>query len=165
VDHLVNPLAEVNPEAIYDLLFTTANQVLKTFARQYLGGEVGVTAVLHTLRQVQGRLWGQTLQHHIHLHCMVTAGALVQTKQGYRWRKSQKGFLVPVVALAQQFRDLFCQGVQRLQRQGELRLVGPCADLNVAARVPAMRAKQWEDIEGHRAEGCGSTARRTTTRC
>jgi len=74
LDHLVNPLAEVNPEAIYSLLFSAANQTLKAFASQYLGGEIGVTAVLHT--------WGQTLQHHIHLHCMVTAGALVQAKRG-----------------------------------------------------------------------------------
>jgi len=136
VDHLLNPLAEVNPEAIYDLLFTTANQVLKSFARQYLGGEVGVTAVLH--------MWGQTLQHHIHLHCMVTAGALLHTKQGYRWHKSPSSFLVPVVALAQQFRDAFCQGVQRVQRRGELRLVGPCAELAVAALLQSMRAKKWE---------------------
>ena len=136
VDHLINPLAEVNPEALYDLLFTTANQTLRAFAQQYLGGAVGVTAVLHT--------WGQTLQHHIHLHCMVTAGALVQTKRGYRWRKSAPGFLFPVVALAQQFREAFCQGVQRLQRRGELRLVGACAELDVAGLVQAMRAKQWE---------------------
>jgi hypothetical protein len=136
VDHRVNPLAEVNPEAIYDLLFTTANQVLKSFARQYLGGEIGVTAVLHT--------WGQTLQHHIHLHCMVPAGALVQTKRGYRWRKSPQGFLVPVVALSQQFRDAFCQGLRRLQQRGELRLVGPCADLDVAGLALAMQARKWE---------------------
>jgi hypothetical protein len=136
VDHLVNPLAEVNPEAIYDLLFTTANQTLKVFASRYLGGEVGVTAVLHT--------WGQTLQHHIHLHCMVTAGAAVQTKRGYRWRFSHEGFLVPVVALSQQFREAFCAGVQRLQRRGELRLVGPCADLELTELLTAMRAKAWE---------------------
>ena len=136
VDHLVNPLAEVNPEALYDLLFTTANQTLKAFARQYLGGEIGVTAVLHT--------WGQTLQHHIHLHCMVTGGALLQTKRGSRWHKSAKGFLVPVVALSQQFRDAFCQGLQRLQRRGELRLVGACADLDIAALLTAMRVKKWE---------------------
>lgn len=136
VDHRVNPLAAVNPEAIYDLLFTTANQTLKAFAQQYLGGVVGVTAVLHT--------WGQTLQHHIHLHCMVTAGALVQTPGGQRWRKSAKGFLVPVVALAQQFRDAFCQGLRRLAQRGALRLVGACANLDVAALAQVIQAKKWE---------------------
>ena len=39
LDHRVNALAEVNPEAIYDLLFATANQTLKAFAQQYLGGD------------------------------------------------------------------------------------------------------------------------------
>ncbi len=48
VDHLVNELAYINPQPIYDLLFATANQVLKEFAQRYLGGKVGVTAVLHT---------------------------------------------------------------------------------------------------------------------
>jgi hypothetical protein len=75
---------------------------------------------------------------------MVTAGALVQTKPGYRWRKSPKGFLVPVVALSQQFRDAFCQGLQRLQGRGELRLVGACADLDVAQLAQAMQTKRWE---------------------
>ena len=79
LDHRVNALAKVNPEVIYDLLFATANQTLKAFAQQYLGGEIGVTATLHT--------WGQTLQHHIHLHCMVTGGAAAQTPRGYRFRK------------------------------------------------------------------------------
>lgn len=75
---------------------------------------------------------------------MVTAGALVQTKRGYRWRKSAQGFLVPVVALSQQFRDAFCQGLRRVQQRGELRLVGPCADLDVAGLALAMQARKWE---------------------
>ena len=36
------------PKWIYDLLFETANRVLKEFAQRYLGGKIGVTAVLHT---------------------------------------------------------------------------------------------------------------------
>jgi hypothetical protein len=136
VDHRVNALAEVNPEAVYDLLFATANQVLKTLARQYLGGAIGVTAVLHT--------WGQTLQHHIHLHCMITAGAVVETRTGTRWHKSAPGFLLPVKALSQQFRDAFCAGLRRLARQGALRLVGPCADLDVGQLAQALRDRAWE---------------------
>jgi len=54
VDHLVNDLAYVNPEAIYNLLFDTANPVLKQFTQQYMGGKVGVPAVLHT--------WDQAMQ-------------------------------------------------------------------------------------------------------
>ncbi len=136
LDHRVNALAAVNPAAVYDLLFSTANQTLKAFAQQYLGGEIGVTAVLHT--------WGQTLQHHIHLHCMVTGGALAQTKSGYRFRKCAKGFLLPVVALSQQFRDAFCAGLRRLAQRAALRLVGAGADLDVVALSQALQARKWE---------------------
>ena len=129
-------MAEVNPEAIYDLLFATANQTLKAFAQQYLGGEIGVTAVLHT--------WGQTLQHHIHLHCMVTGGALAQTKSGLPLAQVRHGFLFPVVALAQQFRDAFCAGLRRLAQRDEFRLVGACADLDVVALSRALQARKWE---------------------
>jgi hypothetical protein len=43
---------------------------LNRFGRdlRQLGGDVGVTAVLHT--------WGQTLAQHVHVHCVVTSGAL-----------------------------------------------------------------------------------------
>ncbi len=136
LDHLVNPLAAVNPEAIYDLLFQTANRVLKQFATKYLGGEIGWTAVLHT--------WGQTMQHHIHLHCMITGGALVETAEGYEWRASTPGFLLPVVELSAVFRDAFCKGLLRLHKQGELRLVGECAGVDVEQLVAQMQAKKWE---------------------
>lgn len=39
LDHLINEVAYVNPKAVYDLLFATANQVLKDFAQRYLGGK------------------------------------------------------------------------------------------------------------------------------
>jgi hypothetical protein len=140
VDHLVNPLAYVNPEAIYDLLFRTVKRVLKAFAAKYLGGEIGVTAVLHT--------WGQMIQQHIHLHCMITGGALVETADGYVWQASAPRFLLPVVKLAAAFRDAFCKGLRRLHRQQKLRLVGECAEVDVEALVQEMQAKKWEVFLG-----------------
>jgi hypothetical protein len=112
------------------------NRVLKAFAAKYLGGQVGVTAVLHT--------WGQTMQHHIHVHTMITAGALVKTADGYEWRSSAPKFLFPVVELSAAFRDAFCEGLRRLQRQKKLRLVGECADVDIEQMVKAMQAKKWE---------------------
>lgn len=136
VDHLVNRLASVNPEVIYDLLFQSMNRVVKQFAQHYLGGQVGVTAVLHT--------WGQTMQQHLHLHCMITGGALVETVDGYGWRASAPGFLLPVVELSAAFRDAFCKGLRRLHRQKKLRLVGECAEIDVEQLVKKMQAKKWE---------------------
>ncbi len=140
VDHLINDLAYINPKAIYDLLFATANRVLKEFAQRYLGGKIGVTAVLHT--------WGQTVQHHIHLHCMVTGGALVSTADGYVWRASAPGFLFPALELSAEFRDAFCKGLRRLAKRGELRFVGDCAATDVEPMVKEMQAKDWEVFIG-----------------
>ncbi|MEZ4673111.1 MAG: IS91 family transposase [Caldilineaceae bacterium] len=140
VDHLVNDLAYVNPQPIYDLLFATANRALKEFAQRYLGGKVGVTAVLHT--------WGQTMQHHVHLHCMVTGGALVSTATGDVWRSANSGFLFPVVELSAAFRDAFCKGLTRLAKRGVLRFVGLCPDVDVAKLAQKMQAKKWEVFIG-----------------
>ena len=57
--------------AVYAILFRAAAETLRTIAAdpQHLGAEIGVVAVLHT--------WGQTLQHHPHVHCVVPGGGLV----------------------------------------------------------------------------------------
>src|SRR5512140_2125450 len=56
--HRLNALAQGNPRVIYRLLFQAAADTLLTFGRdaRYLGGVIGVTAILHT--------WGQTLSQH-----------------------------------------------------------------------------------------------------
>src|SRR5574341_33488 len=68
--HALNPLAQGNPRVLYNLLFQAATETLATFGDdpRHLGGELGIVALLHT--------WGQTLVQHLHLHCVVTGGAL-----------------------------------------------------------------------------------------
>ncbi|MCP4403123.1 MAG: hypothetical protein GY801_38180 [bacterium] len=56
---------------VYDLLFHSAAETLKTFGRdpQWLGAEtMGFFGVLHT--------WGQTLSCHPHVHFVVLAGGV-----------------------------------------------------------------------------------------
>ncbi len=134
VDHAFHALAWANPTVIYNLLFATASQLLHEYGQRYLGGRLGFTAVLHT--------WGQDLQFHLHLHVLVTGGALVPTRQGARWRTRQ-GHLFPVRQLSAEFRERFCAGLLRLQARGQLQLVGPAAGLDVAALVQQGRAKKW----------------------
>ena len=90
--HALNPLAQSHPRLIYRLLFQTAASTLLRFGRdpRHLGGDLGVTAVLHT--------WGQMLTQHVHVHCVVTGGALAP--DGARWLPARSGFLFPVRALA-----------------------------------------------------------------
>jgi hypothetical protein len=68
--HEMNPLTQGNPKAIYRLLFQAASETLQTFGRdpKWLGGEIGITMALHT--------WGQNLAQHLHVHCVVSGGAL-----------------------------------------------------------------------------------------
>jgi hypothetical protein len=136
IDHLINDLARVNKRQIYNLLFHTAAEVLKAFGHKYLGGEIGFTVVLHT--------WSQTMTEHIHLHCIVTGGALQQTHNGPRWRSSKKTFLFPVKQLSRQFRDAFCRGLVKLERKGKLQHVGQAAQADVDKLVQQMRSKRWE---------------------
>ena len=107
--HELYGLYHANQRLMLNLLFEAASQTLREFGQRRLGGELGVTAVLHT--------WGQTLTEHVHLHCIVTGGAL--TADG-RWVGSRPGYLFPVRALSEVYRGKYCAGLERAQRRGEL---------------------------------------------
>jgi hypothetical protein len=101
----LHALVQLNPARLYPLLFAAASQALLEFGRNTLGGDLGLTIVLHT--------WGQTLNFHPHLHCIVTSGAL--SRDGARWRGcKQRKFLFPVRALAALFRGKFLAGLKPL---------------------------------------------------
>jgi len=79
--------------------------------------------------------WGQRLDQHLHVHCLVSAGAL--TPDG-RWVRPRRGFLFPVKALSRVFRGKFLAALGRAFEDGSLRLAGSTAAL---AQAPARR--QW----------------------
>ncbi len=112
--HALYALLDRNARLLYALLFRTTAATLSTFARdpRHLGGDLGVTAVLHT--------WGQTLTQHIHLHCIVTGGALAA--DGSRWIPAKPGFLFPVRALAMVFRAKYLEALDRAATAGKLAL-------------------------------------------
>ena len=70
---------------------------------RWVGGTVGVLAVLHT--------WTQRLIFHPHVHCLVTGGGL--SDDGAIWHPAGKTFLFPKTALATlaraRFRDAFAR--------------------------------------------------------
>jgi hypothetical protein len=119
--HELNPLARGNPQVIYRLLFRAASQTLLEFGRnpRWLGGELGITMVLHT--------WGQKLDQHIHVHCVVTGGAL--SPDGERWIAAKPGFLFPVRALSAVFRGKYLDELAQAYQRGELHFAGSTAPL------------------------------------
>lgn len=131
--HALNPLAQGNPEVIYNLLFRAASETLLAFGRnpRWLGGELGITMVLHT--------WGQKLDSHIHVHCVVTGGAL--SPDGERWLPANKGFLFPTRALSKVFRGKYLDYLQESDAEGALRFGGSTATLAEAGAFRLFLAK------------------------
>ena len=71
--------------------------------------------VLHT--------WGQNLGQHIHVHCIVTGGALSPDQQSWI-APARKGFLFPTAALSKVFRGKYLDFLTDAHRKGELRIPG-----------------------------------------
>jgi hypothetical protein len=114
-------LAFHNKAVVYSMFFRAAAQALRDVAadRRYLGAEIGAIAVLHT--------WGQTLQHHPHLHCIVPGGGLGSDQN--RWIACPLNFLLPVRVLSRRFRDVFVQLLGTAFADSELRFPRTPADL------------------------------------
>jgi hypothetical protein len=134
-DHGLNPLFRQNKRVLYDLLFQVMREVLQSQAREELGCELGITAVLHT--------WGQTMQEHVHIHTIVTGGGL--SLDGQRWvRPKSKQYLVDVVELSALYRDKLLAGIGQLYEQGQLCLSGQTETLDVMALLTELGQKKWE---------------------
>jgi hypothetical protein len=95
----LGPIALRNPREVYGLLFRAAAETLEQIAAdpKHLGAQIGFLAVLHT--------WGQNLQHHPHVHCVVPGGGL--SPDGTRWIACRSGFFLPVRVLSRVFRGKF----------------------------------------------------------
>jgi len=134
IDHIFNPLVRFNQKLLFNLFIEIAAQLLKEFGQKYLGGEIGFSMVLHT--------WGQTMQEHLHLHFIVTGGALVASPAGYRWQAASHKFLFPVKLLSHQFRNRFCFALSQLWAEGKLNT--NAGALAVPAMLQHALSQDWE---------------------
>ena len=128
----LNGWIEVQPKALYDLLFETVWATLSAFGAdaKRLDGQLGMTAVLHT--------WGQTLVRHVHLHCLVPGGALADDGT---WHPAKSTYLFPVRALSRHVRGGF---VSRLRAAFEAGQLPRITDRNAVDRVlQALMRKDW----------------------
>ena len=135
----ISAIAYQNKPKVYGLLFTAAAAVLTAIAAdpKHLGASIGVTAVLHT--------WGQNLQHHPHVHCIVPGGGL--SPDGQRWIACKPSFFLPVRVLSRLFRRLFLQGLEAMHAAGELQLFTDLGALKDAdqfrAYLAPLRKTEW----------------------
>jgi Putative transposase/Transposase zinc-binding domain len=126
--HRLSALVLGNREVLYDLLMEASAQTLLEVAAKakHLQARIGVLSVLHT--------WGQQLEHHPHVHCVVPGGGLACDGSGavaepWRWQSCRPTFFLPVRVLGQVFRGKYVAGMRRAYERGELRFAGSTAGL------------------------------------
>jgi hypothetical protein len=137
--HELSALVLQNKRLLYDLLFHTTAATLLEVARdpKHLGADIGLLSVLHT--------WGQNLQHHPHLHCVVPAGGLALDGSG--WIATSPRFFLPVRVLSRVFRGKFTAALKQLFLQGKLQFHGTLQELTRPKRfrqfLRQLFTKQW----------------------
>jgi putative transposase/transposase-like zinc-binding protein len=116
IPHDLSWLALQNKKIVYDLLFHASAATLLEIAAnpKHLGAEIGFLSVLHT--------WGQNLQIHPHIHCVIPSGGLSPDHQ--RWVRPRYAFFLPVKVLSRVFRGKFIAGLKRAFKQRKLRFPG-----------------------------------------
>ena len=121
VPHSLVPLIWQNKKVLFRLLFEASAKTLLEVAAdpKHLGAEIGFLSILHT--------WGQTLQRHPHIHCVVPGGGLSPDRQ--RWIRSPPRFFLPVRVLSRVFRGKFIAGLKRAFRRNELAFFAACLPL------------------------------------
>jgi hypothetical protein len=114
-------LALQNKRVIYNLLFRAASETLLEIAAdpKHLGAKIGFFVVLHT--------WGQALQAHPHLHCVIPGGGL--SADNSQWIVCRPGFFLPVKVLSRLFRGKFVAYLCEARDQGQLTYAGQLSNL------------------------------------
>ena len=132
-------IAYQNKEVVYGILFQTTAETLKTIAADptHLGAEIGFFAVLHS--------WGQNLQFHPHLHCVVPGGGPSPDRQ--RWVSCRPDFFLPVKVLSRLFRRLLLESLQTVFDSGKLQFFAALESLRdrqtFVQLVDQLKACEW----------------------
>ena len=135
----VGAIAFQNKATVYAILFRAAAETLRVIAAdpRHLGAEIGGVSVLHS--------WGQAMQHHPHVHCIVPAGGLSPDRA--RWIGCPPGFFLSVKVLGRLFRRLFLERLAGAFAAGGLRFSGDLAPLAetdaFAAHCALLRRIDW----------------------
>jgi len=138
--HQLSALVLGNRKLLYGLFFEAAAQTLLEVAAdpKHLGARIGVLMVLHT--------WGQQLEHHPHLHCVVPGGGLAPAPasgepsapgEQLHWRSCRANFFLPVQVLGRVFRGKYLAGLRQAYDRGELSLAGSTAALAEPSHMDA----------------------------
>jgi hypothetical protein len=101
-------LAYLNRKVIYNLLFESSSRCILKLSKdeKRLGGVPSITSVLHT--------WGQKLDFHPHIHCIVSGGGV---DEELNWKNLKKGngtYLFPYSVMEPLYKGFFLAKLDEL---------------------------------------------------
>ena len=107
----LNALIYSNQELLYSLLHRCSAETLLELAanKKYLGATPGIIQVLHT--------WGQELNFHPHIHCIVSGGGLTSDQE---LKSCKNKFFLPAKAMAPVFRGKLLSYIDSYHKSGKL---------------------------------------------
>ena len=131
--HELNAWCQLHPKALYSLFFKAIWETLSLFSKTHkrLRGQLGVTCVLHT--------WGQNLQHHVHIHCLIPGLALKEGHHGIE--TTQSDYLYPVNALKKVFRGKMVSLLRSAYQQGQLFRITRANEVDTVLDI--VMSKKW----------------------
>jgi hypothetical protein len=132
--HDFNIVWRFNKVEFTDVLFKSVSETLRELLLdpKYLGGRVGLLCALHT--------WNQTLQEHIHLHVLVTAGGLGPDGQ---WLEAKKSCLLPRRVLMKKFRGKFKSMLKDAILIGKIKLPSCMSDESFEGMLKKVTNIDW----------------------
>ena len=116
----LRPIIFANQKLLYSLMHDASAKTLLELSRdkKYLGATPAIIQVLHT--------WGQDLQFHPHIHCIISGSGLTPDMKLVSCRKK---FFIPVKVLAAKFKGKFLDALERYYRSADLLIPENCKRL------------------------------------
>lgn len=117
----LRPLIYANQSLLYSLMHQSASKTLLECSsdKKYLGATPSIIQILHT--------WGQEMNYHPHIHCIISGAGLTQASQ--LLRSSYSKFFIPIKVLGKLFRGKFLEQLQKLYASNQLKLPPSCSQL------------------------------------
>jgi len=127
-------LAYLNRKVIYNLLFESSSRCILKLSKdeKRLGGMPSITSVLHT--------WGQKLDFHPHIHCIVSGGGV---DKDLKWKELKKGngtYLFPYSVMEPLYKGFFLEKLDELIKSKVVQLP---KNTNWTSLKNEMYLKKW----------------------
>ncbi|MBL4621256.1 MAG: IS91 family transposase [Immundisolibacteraceae bacterium] len=134
----LNPLILRNKGVLYNLLFKAVNETLSDATRstKNLGADIGYIATLHT--------WGQMLNFHPHIHCIVPSGGL--SLDGKSWIKGKDSFFLSVKVLKTLLKYKYLDYLKKYYKKQKISMEGIDglqSDLDFERLINLLYSKSW----------------------